>query len=316
MSVAYLIQSHRDPEQLYRLVRRLRQGSPQAVIHVSHDRRGEPVDLTELHMAGATDWSLDRGGYGDWTHVQRYLDTVRWLRDSKHEVGWVTNLTAQDYPLRPVAAIEADLAASTADGFMEFFDMFSADSHWPERRARGRYLYRHVRISPLPPALARRARPLMTVNRLQPLLRVHTAYGLTVGVPSLDVPASARRYRDPAPAPRETMRLYGGSAYSTLTWPTAMRLLELAGDRDLINLFHRTLSPEEAFAQTVLMNYTEARLVNDARRYWDFTGTQGNHPRVLGAADLPAALASGADFGRKFADPAVLDRIDALVDSS
>src|SRR4051812_25568898 len=120
-SVAYLIQSHRDPDQVLRLVRTLRAGSPASVIHVSHDERGERLDDAALTALGGVTVRYETGGYGDFSHVRRYLDAVAWLRDSGQVVGWVVNLTGQDYPLRPLHEIEADLERATADGFLEYF---------------------------------------------------------------------------------------------------------------------------------------------------------------------------------------------------
>lgn len=303
MTLAYLIQSHRSVEQLYRLVRTLRSGSPDAVIHVSHDRRGEQISLSALASAGATQVQLDEGGYGDFTHVQRYLDASQWL-GTQPPVDWVTNLTGSDYPLRPLREIEADLAGSPVEGYLEYHDIFGPGCTWPRRRGVDRYLYQHRRVVRLSDTAARRLRPVMALNRVQPWLRLHVAYGLTVG------------FRHPLPPGRKSLRLYGGSAYSTLRWPVVADLLTLSRDRDLLSLFTRALSPEEAFAQTLLLNGTSHVLVNDSRRFYDFSMTRRNHPRTLGVDDVPAALASGADFGRKFdmsRDPAVLDQLDAAL---
>lgn len=300
MTVAYLIQSHHRVDLLYRLVRTLRAGSPDAVIHVSHDRRCEPVDPAELTSAGVTAWSLDLGGYGDWTHVQRHLDAVRHLRDHEQPVDWVVSLTGQDYPLRPVRAIEADLAASTGDGYLECFDVLGPDCPWPRHRTESRYLFEHRHLLALTPGLARALRPVMLVNRVQPWVRVHTAYGLTVGLRSAAAQAAG-------------LTRYGGSAFMTLRWRAALELLRLGSDPELVRLFRRALSPEESFAQTVLRNHTDLDLVDDPRRFWDFTVTRANHPRTLGLGDVERALASGADFGRKFDDHAVLDRLDAAL---
>ena len=57
------------------------------------------------------------------------------------------------------------------------------------------------------------------------------------------------------------------------------------------------------------------RLHPDNRRYVRFEPGSPN-PRVLTLDDLDAALASGADFARKFDDPAVLDELDRRLTSS
>ncbi len=44
----YLVTSYRNPEQLYRLVARLRSLSPEAAVVVSHDRKSVPLDAGRL----------------------------------------------------------------------------------------------------------------------------------------------------------------------------------------------------------------------------------------------------------------------------
>jgi len=303
MRVCYHIQSHRCPAQVERLVRTLKAASPGSIVHVSHDRTGPPLDVSALRSLPEVAVVLAHGGYGDWTHVQRWLDAAEWLVDAGIEVDWLVNLTGADYPLRPLGEIEAELAGST-DGFLQWYDALSATGNWDPRRSRSRYLYRHRRLAALSQRQRARLRPLQALNRGQPLIRVHVSYGLTVGV----------RVRAPfAPG----LRLYGGSAYASLSWRCVEYVRSMVRDRPrLVEHFRHTLSPEEAFLQTVLVNNGRFALVNDCKRYFDFTGSQFNHPKVLGLADLPQALASGAHFGRKFdldRDPEIYDALDALV---
>jgi hypothetical protein len=303
-TTAYLIQSHRGPDQVLRLVRQLRRGSPDSIIHISHDERGVPLDDAALEACGNVTIRYHEGGYGDFSHVRLYLDGVEWLRDTGQEPDWVVNLSGQDYPLRPVGEIEADLAASDADGFLLYFDVMGPDCPWPRHRGPSRYLYRHWRLRPLTQERARQLRFLQAINRVQPLVRVHVAYGLMLGL---------RRRSLFGP----DFGLYGGSFWMSLRWRAAVYLLERAqSDPRLVAQFEHALAPDEAFAHTVLVNAHRFRLVNDARRYFDFSETELNHPKTLTAEDLPRALASGADFGRKFdlaSDPDVFDTLDRIV---
>ena len=88
----------------------------------------------------------------------------------------------------------------------------------------------------------------------------------------------------------------------------------LATPEPVVDHFLHTIVATEAFVQTVLAS-SPLRLVNDNRRYAEFDPGSAN-PRVLGVDDLDAALASGADFARKFDDPAVLDELDRRLTSS
>ena len=53
-TVCYFIQSHRDPEQIYRLVRTLRRGSPRARIVVQHNSVGCDLDRSPLAACPAS----------------------------------------------------------------------------------------------------------------------------------------------------------------------------------------------------------------------------------------------------------------------
>lgn len=301
MKVCYQVHSHRAPGQVERLVRRLVAGG--GVVLVSHDVRGEPLPVRRLERLGEVRVLPAAGGYGDFGHVDRWVDAVRWLSAHGVAYDWLVTLSGQDYPLRPVAAIERELAAADVDGFLECFPVFGGSSHWPMRRARSRYLYRHRRLG----GVAGRA-PVRTalrlargVNLLQPLVRVNAAYG-TVGV----------RTRTPlGPA----LPLYGGSFWTTLRRRCVDHVLSYYETQpDVVAYFRRTLAPEEVFFQTVLRAAGTFRFDPDPMRWFDFSGDRAR-PRVLGMPDLPALRASTAHFACKFDeshDTEILDVLDAL----
>lgn len=302
MRFCYHIQSHRSPEQLTRLVHVLKRYSPHCFVHISHDRNGAPIDFTELRALSdvAVQWS--DGGYGDFSHVDRYMAAVDWLNEEGVSVDWLVNITGQDYPIRPLGEAERELIDSGADGFMEYWDAFGPESHWPRHRVRSRYHFQHRRLVPLTPRAKRLLRPVQAINRVQPLVRVHVAYGLVVG----------RRARPPF---GPDLRLHGGSAFASLRWPVVAYLREYFDRRpDVVSYFRRCLSPVEAVFQTILCSSGQFNLVPDCKRYFDFRGSRLNHPKTLTAADLPRALASGAHFARKFdydRYPELLDQLDA-----
>lgn len=243
-----------------------------------------------------------RGGYGDFSHVDRYLAAVDWLVADGVRVDWIVNMTGQDYPVMPLERAEAEVVGSGADGFMEHWPALGPDSHWGAHKARSRYHFRHGRRYPLSPRAQRVLRPVQLLNRLQPAVRAHVSYGFVLG----------RRVRTPfGPG----LVLHGGSAYSILSWPAVSYLRAFLADRpDVVEHFRHTLSPEEAIFQTVLASSGRFTLVNDPKRYFDFSATRFNHAKVLRLDDLPRVYASGAHFARKFdgdAHPEVLDAVDA-----
>ncbi|MFI7437336.1 hypothetical protein [Micromonospora haikouensis] len=302
MRFCYHIQSHRSPEQLNRLVHAVKKYSPDSIVHVSHDVNGAPPDLAELRSMTDVVVQMHEGGYGDFSHVDRYMAAVDWLNDEGVQVDWLVNITGQDYPLRPLGECEAELVDSGADGFMEYWDAFGPESHWPRSRVRSRYHFQHRRVLPLSPRGKKLLRPLQAVNRVQPLVRVHVSYGLALG----------RRARTPF---GPDLRLHGGSAFSSLSWPVVAYLRDYFDRRpDVVEYFRHCLSPVEAVFQTIVCSADRFDLVPDCKRYFDFRNSTFNHPKSLTAEDLPLALASGAHFARKFdyeRAPELIDTLDA-----
>ncbi len=74
--VCYHIQSHTLPAQLARLIRTIRISSPTSLIVVSHAETGPEIDLGELASDPAVIVLPVPNGYGDFSHVDRWLEAV------------------------------------------------------------------------------------------------------------------------------------------------------------------------------------------------------------------------------------------------
>jgi Core-2/I-Branching enzyme len=259
--VAYVILSYRSPDVLARLVRTLRAGSPEATIAVHHDGRRCPAPELPGAQLIAPAWPVE---WGHGSQLAAVLRCLRWTL-ARSDFAWLVLLSGQDYPVRPVPAIEADLARADADAFVEALPVE------PLRLRRGavgefarRYHYRWSRVPPALAAALARADPLVQVRRLPS--------GAYAGLP----------------APQRGV--HHGSDWFTLSRRAAEAVAAAPGERRF-----------------------DLRLVADNRRYAPFARPGDPRPRVLGFADLDAALASGADFARKFEDVAVLAEIDRRV---
>jgi hypothetical protein len=299
-NVVYFLQTHRGPAQVARLVETITQGSPDAVVLISHDAAGPALGIARLQALGDVHVMLDQGGYGDFSHVDRYLAAVDWLDANGVEYDWLENLTGQDYPLRPIAEIEDTLTAADCDGFLLYSpvfpervpqdaDMGAASWYTLVRRvdATMRYDYRHWRLGRPTPAKRHGLRPLMAVNLVQPWIRVSNSYA-SAGV----------RRRDSVFGP--DCQCYGGSFFCTLRAECARYVRDYArANPDVVAFFRGALAPEEVFMHSVLVNSGRFSFNLDYKRYIDWTGQRHTHPRTLGAWDLDNMLASGAHWARK-----------------
>ena len=239
------------------------------------------------------------------SHVRRLLQTIEWLRQENIAFDWLSNLTGQDYPIRPLDLVHRELAASGADAFIQTFDVFDPEqTHWGVSQGRTRYTFNHHRVRPLSPRQQRVLRPLQAVNFAQPWFRFTTSTGLGLG------------WRKPAPwGPDLTLR--GGSFFATFGRRAVDTVWAFSQEHPEVGEYLAgSIAPDEVYCQTALGSPLGSglRIVNDCRRYFDFSQTSFNHPRTFTRADLPTVLASGKDFARKFNEqvqPGVLDAVDA-----
>jgi hypothetical protein len=299
----YLVQTHREPRQVVRLLRALRRGSPSARIFVYHDASHQSFDPALLAPIPGCDLLLAPAPVrrADFSMVEAYLDAAERIGRAGVEYQWLTLLSGQDYPVRPLADYEHLLDRSGVQGFLRYGDVLGPDTPWPHQRRRGhrRYFYRYRTLSGRwRPFLL----PLKWLNQVQSLVHLQLTYGAQVG------------RRLPHPPFDGVVRCYAGPAWHSLRRECVAYLLERRAAADpLVEHFRHTTSPEEAFYQTLLVNSERFRLANDNLRFADFSGSVGGSPRTLIGADLPRLLESSCYFARKFdaaIDDEVLDRLD------
>lgn len=298
--VAYFVQSHQCPRQVERLLGALRRGSPDALLVVGHCPDGEPLDAAVLAGLGALHFSHRRRCHrGYWSLLEPYFDAVELLSKQSIDYQWLVYLSGQDYPVRPLAELEAELAGTDYDGYLTWRHVDARSDDGRKRQGRVRYLYRYFEL-PGWEALLRFVRPL---NRLQNAFNVHLTYGPRLGI----------RARFPGAVSGRTP--FVGSQWTTLRRCCAEQVAASArsGGAEVAH-FERTVCPDEAFAQTALVNDGGFHLANDNLRFVDFAGSRDGHARVLTCADCQTLVAGNYYFARKFdldVDAAALDWLDA-----
>jgi hypothetical protein len=313
--VCYYLQTHTRPAQVVRLVERIKAASPQSVVLIHHDTSGAPLDVPRLESMRGVHVIVGPGGYGNYTHLDRYFAAVDWLEAQGVEFDWLQNMTGQDYPIQPIEATHRFLAESDTDGYLEyvpvFWDRTPPDVDWGIGRefrflskfdTSLRFDYRHWWVGRPTRAKQRFLRPLMALDFVQPWFRISLAYS-TIAV-----------RRRSTIFNNDDFICYAGSFFCTLSAECVHYARDFAREHPEVVAFFRTMpAADEVFLHTVLVNSKRFRIVPDAKRYMDWSCTTNNHPKTLGVADLPAMLASGAHWARKFdsvADPDVLDILD------
>ncbi len=113
----------------------------------------------------------------------------------------------------------------------------------------------------------------------------------------------------------EQFTWYGGSQWQTLSRKCIYYVKNFIRENPrLIKYYEKTLVPDESLIQTILINNPDFNICCDNKRYIDFTGTTGGHPRVLTSQDYETITTGGFHFARKFEQNSdVLDMLDAYI---
>lgn len=315
--VCYYMQTHARPQQIARLVRVIKEGSPNSIVLIDHDASRSPLNVALFQCLSDVYVINGPGGYGDFSHLDRYFGAVDWLDARGIDFDWLQNMSGQDYPLQPISAIEQFLSESRVDGYLQYAPVHPertpADIDWgagPEYRLCSpfdtamRFDYAHRWIGRPTPAKQHWLRPIAVINYIQPWVRVSLGF-------------STIAFRRKSTIFDDNFVCYGGSFFCVLSEACVHYARNFARENPEIVEYFRTMpAPDEVFLQTVLVNSRKFFLVPDGKHYFDFTDSHYNHPKVLGTADLPAMLDSGAHFARKFSpdtDAEIMDILDRLV---
>lgn len=295
MTHVFVIHTHRDSNQIRRLVSALKSQLPNSIVLVSHDVAGEAIDQESITACGAT-VLRGRGGRGDFTILDGYRDAIRWLQASGIAYDWISNLSGQDFPARPLAEFERRLRDASADGFLTYFDALKQEPPtarsmgWSPETGYERYYFQYRKIKSTL-SFAERV-PLRyirkTVAVLTTSIRINPSYGLMVGRKAARTPF------------HPSFTCYAGSYWGTIRRECADYLLKFCDDnQEVVAYYRRVLVPDESFIQTVLVNNKSFRIENDNFRYIDFSGSHHGRPKTLALSDAEAIRASGAHFCRK-----------------
>ncbi len=311
MRILYLIQTHKNPDQIYRLVKAIRRSDPSSAIVISHDSAADPLDLDPLHdLPGEPVHCLyAKAGRGDLSLVLAYLEALEWIYSKAIEFDWLINLSGQCYPTQPLCNLEKLLTETEYDGFLEYFELFSGDVPWSLETSCDRYLYHYWRPGIL---LSRWQRAILKplkvmVNRTQSAVRLHW-YN--------DELMLGRRVSDPF---GQQLIGYGGSYFHTLSSQCVQFLFHFSKSDDgqnLIEFYKKAWVPVESFLQTVLLNNGSFNFYNHNKRYMNWTVTSYGHPGIVTLDNYTDLTNDNVFFARKFdikRDSEILDRLDQRV---
>ena len=308
MTVCYLIQTYKNPDQIYRLAKLIEKTTSNSLTIISHNFNGCSLNLNLFKKIKNLEIIPNNGVMmGSFSIIQGLFDAISWLLSKKIKFDWLVNISGQDYPTQPLYKVEYFLEKTKYDGFIEYFDAFSKQSPWNRRVVNSRYLYHYKHFQEyLSPWQRFMLKPIKhIVNNCQPLIRLDSCYGITVGVRSFHNLFNSN------------FTCYGGSYFSTISNDCAVYLNHFVQENPrIINYYKKTFIPEESLIQTILVNSKKFNLCNSNYRYTDFTNSRHGHPRILTDRDYSILTKDNIHFARKFdmkVDSEILDKLDRRI---
>ncbi|MEB3310435.1 MAG: N-acetylglucosaminyltransferase [Snowella sp.] len=319
MRVCYFIQAHNYPDQIYQLVKTIKRGSPNSVVIIGYDCTHSSIEMEPIqHLS---DVYLLTGNFpirrGEFSILRPYLNAVDWLLEKEIEFDWLAYLSGQDYPIKPLEEIENYLAKAEYDGFLQYYNVLSEQSHWSIEEGKTRYFTQYywtlpISKNPLLEKVICRAKYL--IEKLKS--RFHQ-FGLPTLLPSKVLFTYANTIRLGLIAKKSPFNnnftCYGGNHRHFLSRKCLVYLKDYINHhQDLVKYYEKTELPEESFVQTVLVNSGLFNFYNHHQIYDDYKmGSVNGHPKTLTLEDYPKLIQSDCFFARKFeANSSVLDLLD------
>jgi hypothetical protein len=272
--IAFLVLAHANPAQLVRLVKRLDPARRPVWIHI--DRRTDISTWSELpglEKRGAMMVERQPSPWGGFGIVDA---TLAGMSAALSAGAWshLVLLSGQDYPIKPMSAIDDFFADHSGTSFMEHHRLPRPD--WAGDGGLSRIADFHLRV-------------------FDREVTIRPTAGLRRRVPG---------HRTP----------FQGGQFFTLSLDLTRLVVETSQAQPRYRrFFRRTAIPDESYFQTLVMNSPLARSVmNDDLRYEDWS-EDTSHPKVLTSGDVSALLRSSSLFAKKF-DSAIDERILNLID--
>lgn len=289
MKKAYIINSHRYPAQLYRLVDRLNDGSSEFFIHI--DKAADIALFRSLADFGKSVQFIERvdsrwGGFGN---VQASLNGFKAIKAAGKTFDQIFFLSGQDYPIKSNAYINEFLRTSPHSVFIEYYPIPNYEK-WPGSDRGGWYRVDKYYIG----------------LKWYDFLRSKTMNFLSTYLPFL-------RRKIP-----NGMKPFTGSTWWSVDMYAMNYILEYDAAHPEYRAFHQyTFVPDELFLHMMVANCTDPeflkRVENNNKRFILWEKSDSAHPNTLRVSDFEAIKASDHLFARKFdasVDGKILDLID------
>ena len=291
MEKAYIILVHKQPEQLYRLVRRLDDNMSTFFIHI--DKTKSAADFNNLSDFGSKVQFIEReaSSWGGIGIVLAILNGFKAIKAFDKKIERIILLSGQDYPIKSNDYINHFFNTSPYSVFIEYWTM----PNFKVWKDRGGMFRINKYFLGLKTSQKYTAKAINFLGILFPFLQRKLPYNL---------------------------KAYCGWMWWTIDDYTLDYILNFLSDHPQYLKYHKyTFVPDEFFFQTILLNSADKKLLasmtNNNTRFIQWKEGKG-HPETLRIHDLQNIMQSDKLFARKvdpLKDEIIIDKIDDYLDN-
>lgn len=302
MKICYFIQTHKNPEQICRLVKSINQASNNCHILISHDFSTSHLDLSPLNYSNIDVLKRYKPARrGDASILEIYLEAVEHLVQSKIDFDWLVCMSGQDYPIQPVAKFENCLAQTKYDGFLTYFDVFLSQEQITKREEKEKFYFSQYINLPYwsKPILKK----LSKLEIFLPFLKVQCFFAM-IGFKPRSTPFN------------DNFRCYWSYHWHMLSKKCLMFLRDyLKTHPEILQYYKRTLAPEESMIASILVNSQRFNLSQNTLLYATYPPILKGFAQTIRAEYIPSLVKQNYYFARKFdleEDREIFDMLDHL----
>jgi hypothetical protein len=285
MRIAHLIIAHKNPEQLLRLLKRLKHVNSGLFVHLDSKVSIDKFRFLENEVNCTFIKRRIKCHWGGNSVLMSIINSVKEILDANEKYDYINLISGQDYPLMDSNRMIAFFHKNIGSNYIAFDQTFQSEwwqlarnryeqYHFTDLNFKGRYLLQNI------------------VNAILPKRKFH-----------------------------HFNNLYGGSSSSwwTITSECATYLVNVIEQtRNLKKFLTYTWCSDEFIVTTIIMNSRfRSSVVNNNLRYIDWSEGKAR-PKILTIRDLDSIEASNMMFARKFdvdVDTSILDILDSRIEN-
>jgi Core-2/I-Branching enzyme len=305
MKFAYLIFVHKNPNQFLKLAQRLDTADTLYFIHVDKKANLQSFKEVEKYIDPSKITWLPRQSivWAGFNSIKATLQGLKVITQSNQNIGYVSFISGQDYPIKPITAYHHFLQNSNGNSFIEHSTL--PRPNWANGGL-DRIHYYHIMFNSFRLAFP----PLSYLKAKLPFTKTKHLGALKIIAKFLP---SAKKF------PRKFLKdyvPYEGSNWFTFSAAMVKSIFDaLDKDKDFYTFFKYTHHADEIFFQTLIVNKCLSntnKVIGNNLRYVDWSENTGR-PLIFKTSHFEALKNTDNFFARKFdedVDKEIFDKID------